>query len=211
VGAYPIVLELAGRRCLVVGGGPVAERKVAALLEADARVTVVSPRVTAALRAHAETRRIHLVARGYRCRDVAGQALVFVATDDPAVNAAVARDARARGVWVNVADDPAHCDFTLPSILRRSALTVAVSTGGASPALARAIREELESYFTEDYGVLARVSAEARRELRGAGIVAGPEAWRGALAGNVRQLIAAGRADEAKHRLVRQLSGATCG
>jgi len=211
VGCYPIVLELTGRRCLVVGGGPVAERKVAALLDADARVTVVSPRVTAALQAHARTHRILLVARRYRRHDVAGQALVFVATDDTTVNAAVARDARARGVWVNVADDPAHCDFTLPSILRRSALTVAVSTGGASPALARAVREELESYFPDDYGVLARVSAEARRELRGAGIVADPNAWRVALDGDVRRLIASGRADDAKHRLIRQLSGATCG
>ena len=210
MGFYPIVLDLTGRRCLVVGGGPVAERKVAALLDAEARVTVVSPRVTVALQAHAQSHRIHLVARRYRCRDVAGQVLGFVATDDQAVNAAVARDARARGVWINVADDPPHCDFTLPSILRRNELTVAVSTGGTSPALARAIREELESYFTEDYGALARVSAEARRELRGAGIVAGPDAWRGALDANVRRLIAAGKTHEAKHRLVRRLRGATC-
>ena len=210
MGFYPIVLELTGRRCLVVGGGPVAERKVAARLDAEARVTVVSPCVTAALQAHARTRRILLVARRYRRRDVAGQALVFVATDDRAVNAAAARDARALGVWVNVADDPPHCDFTLPSILRRRELTVAVSTGGASPALARAIREELESYFTEDYAVLASVTAETRRELRSAGIVASSDAWRGALDGNVRRLIAAGKAEEAKHRLVHRLRGATC-
>lgn len=210
MGGLPVVLELTGRRCLVVGGGSVAERKVEALLAASARVTVVSRCVTTALQVHARAGHLRLVMRRYRDHDLAGQALVFVATGDHVLNAAVTRDARARGVWVNTADDPSHCDFTLPSVLRRSELTVAVSTGGTSPALARAIREELESYFTEDYGRLARVSAEARRELRGAGIMAGPDAWRHALAGDVRRLIAAGKVDEAKDHLIDQLSDTTC-
>ncbi len=206
MGFYPIVLELADRPCLVVGGGRVAERKVDALLEAGARITVVSPRVTAGLSAYARAERIRLVPRAYEAGDLAGHALVFVATDDGAVNAAIVGEARARGVWINAADDPPHCDFILPSVLRRSELTVAVSTGGASPALSRAIREELEAYFTEDYGVLARVAAEARRELRRAGVMAGPDAWRHALGPDVRRLIRAGKPDEAKRRLLRQLS-----
>jgi siroheme synthase-like protein len=205
VGFYPIALELTGRPCLVVGGGSVAERKVTALLQANASVTVVSPRVTPARAA-----RINLVARRYRRCDVAGQGLVFVTTDDRAVNAAVARDARARGIWVNAADDPPHCDFILPSVLRRGALIVAVSTGGASPALARAIREQLEEYFTEEYDVLARVLAAARRELHSSGLRPEPDAWRQALGRDLLQLIAAGDADEAKDQLVRRLREAVC-
>jgi precorrin-2 dehydrogenase/sirohydrochlorin ferrochelatase len=210
VGGFPVVLELAGRPCLVVGGGPVAERKVDGLLEAGARVTIVSRRVTPGLHAAAGAGRVRLVPRAWEPGDLDGHALVFVATDDTAVNAAIAAAARARGVWVNAADDPAHCDFILPSVLRRGALTVAVSTGGASPALSRAIREELEAYFTEDYAVLARVAAEARRELRRAGLAAGADGWRGALDRDVRRLIAAGRADEAKRRLLDRLWAAAC-
>ena len=210
MGFYPIVLDLTGRCCLVVGGGPVAERKVEALLEAGARVTIVSPRVTARLEMHARARRLCLLTRCYRRRDLAGQALVFLATDDRIVNATVVRHARARGIWVNAADDPTHCDFTLPSVLTRDQLTVAVSTGGASPALARAIREELESYFSEDYAVLTRVAAEARREARRAAIVASPDAWRRALAGDTRRLIAAGRIDEARQTLVDRLRETPC-
>src|SRR5207245_1921238 len=121
----------------------------------------------------------------------AGRAVAPGATDDGAVSAEVASEGRRGGVWVNAADDPDHCDFILPSVLRRGALTVAVSTGGTSPALARAIREELETYFTDDYRVLARLAGEARRELRGSGATA--DAWRRALDPALRRLIAEGR------------------
>src|SRR5438477_14682 len=136
----PIVLEVEGRPCLVVGGGPVAERKVEALLGVDARVTVVSPTLTRRLQAWVEARSVR-----------------------------------------HAADDPARCDFTLPSVLRRGELTVAVSTGGTSPALARTIREELERYFTDDYRVLADVAAQTRRELRRDGRAPDAETWRRAL------------------------------
>jgi precorrin-2 dehydrogenase len=178
---FPIVLELRGRSCLVVGGGPVAERKVEALLEADARVTVVSPTVTRRLQAWIDERAVRHLAGEYRAGDVAGHRLVFVATDDPALNASVVAEARALRVWVNAADDPERCDFALPSVLRRGELTVAVSTGGTSPALARTVREELEGYFTDDYRVLAEVAADTRRELRRAGRSPDAETWRRAL------------------------------
>ncbi len=181
MGAFPIVLELEGRPCLVVGGGPVAEHKVEALLGADARVTVVSPTLTRRLQAWIDARAVRHLAGEYRAGDVSGHALVFVATDDPALTATVVAEARALRVWVNAADDPARCDFTLPSVLRRGDLTVAVSTGGTSPALARTIREELEGYFTDDYRVLAGVAAETRRELRRAGHAPDAETWRRAL------------------------------
>src|SRR5438132_1234499 len=140
----------------------------------------------------------------------AGQALVFVATDDGAVNAEVASEGRRGGVWVNAADDPEHCDFILPSVLRRGTLTVAVSTGGTSPALARAIREELETYFTDDYRVLARLADEARRALRGSGATADADVWRRALDPALRRLIAEGREDEARARLLGRLRAAAC-
>lgn len=210
MGHYPIVLDLAGRPCLVIGGGPVAERKVEGLLQAGATVAVVSPRLTERLASWTQEGRIRHIAREYRPGDLAGSQLAFVATDDGAINAAVAREGRERGVWVNAADDPEHCDFILPSVLRRGELVVAVATGGASPALSRAIREELEGYFTEEYAALARLAAEVRRELRGRGVRPSPEAWQQALDEDLRRLIAEGRRGEARARLLGRLGPGVC-
>lgn len=207
---YPIFIEMRGRSCLVIGGGTVAERKVEGLLAVGASVTVLSPALTDALEALVKAGRIRHVGREYRPGDLAGSELAFVATDDGEVNAAVAREGRERTVWVNAADDPAHCDFILPSVLRRGDLVVAVATGGASPALSRAIREELEAYFTEDYAALAEVVAEVRRELKEQARTPGAEAWRKALDGDLRRLIAEGRREEAKARLLWRLRAGIC-
>lgn len=207
---YPIFIEMRGRPCLVIGGGTVAERKVEGLLAVGAPVTVLSPALTDGLEALVKDGRIRHVGREYRPGDLAGSELAFVATDDAEVNAAVAREGRERGVWVNAADDPAHCDFILPSVLRRGDLVVAVATGGASPALSRAIREELEAYFTEDYATLAEVVAEVRRELKEQARTPGAEAWRKALDGDLRRLIAEGRREEAKARLLWRLRAGIC-
>jgi len=205
---YPICVDMAGRACLVVGGGAVAERKASGLLESDARVTVVSPALTARLEAWAREWQIRAIRRGYEPGDLADQSLVFVATDDGAVNATVAADARAAGVLINAADDPAHCDFILPAVLTRGALTVAVSTGGASPALSRAVRDELETHFDrEDYASLLEVAADARARLRERSAPQPWERWRQALDGEVRRLVSAGRVDEARARLMERLSG----
>jgi len=123
------------------------------------------------------------------------------------VNAAVAREGSERGVWVNAADDPAHCDFILPSVLRRGELVVAVATGGSSPALSRVIREELESYFSEDYATLAAIAAEVRRELKDRSVNPKAEDWRQALGNGLRRLIAAGKQREAKAYLLKRLGG----
>lgn len=211
MGFYPIFVELAGRACVVIGGGAVAERKVQGLLQAGASVTVVSPALTARLEEWVKQGRIRHVGRGYVPGDLAGYQLAFVATDDGEVNAAVAREGRERGVWVNAADDPAHCDFILPSVVRRGELVVAVATGGASPALSRAVRDELEAYFTQDYAMLAKVAAEVRQELKERGRLPGGEAWRRALDGDLRRLVAEGRREEAKARLFRQLRAGICG
>src|SRR2546425_12459583 len=142
MGFYPVFLELAGRHVLVVGGGLVAERRVHGLLAADATVTVVSPALTPALAALESGGRLRHHRRGFEPGDLDGVDLAFAATDRGEVNAALFVAARARGVWVNAADDPAHCTFILPAVVRRGGLSVAGSTGGPSPALARAVRGE---------------------------------------------------------------------
>ncbi|HYS94643.1 MAG TPA: bifunctional precorrin-2 dehydrogenase/sirohydrochlorin ferrochelatase, partial [Candidatus Acidoferrales bacterium] len=178
---YPVALDLRDRLCLVVGGGPVAEAKVEGLLEAGARVTVVSPEVTEPLAAWAIDGRIIHRPHEYRADDLDGQQLVFSATDRRKVTEAVAAEARRRGLWVNAADDPAFCDFLLPSVLRRGRLVVAVSTGGASPALAARVRRDLEAYFAPEYDELVELAAEVRGELRSRAQRPVGEAWRGAL------------------------------
>ncbi len=166
MGFYPVVLELADRPVLVIGGGAVAERKAEGLLAAGARVTVVSPTLTGRLAAWAHGGQVRWMKASYRRGDLAGYALVFVATDDGEVNAEVAGEARARGIWVNAADDPGRSDFILPAVLRRGPLTVAVSTSGRCPALSRMIREQLEEYFVDEFTTLAHKASAARRDLR---------------------------------------------
>jgi precorrin-2 dehydrogenase/sirohydrochlorin ferrochelatase len=205
MGYYPVLVDLAGRPCVMVGGGIIAERRVDGLLTAGARVTVISPRLTRALAALAAEGRIEHEAREYREGDLEGADLAFVATDAGEVNAAVAREAGERGVWINAADDPARCTFILPALVRRGDLTVAVATGGSSPALARAIREELETYLTDDYATLAAIAAEARREVRAAGRPVTADAWRRALGPEVRRLIVERGRDDAKQRLLELL------
>jgi precorrin-2 dehydrogenase / sirohydrochlorin ferrochelatase len=202
---FPIYLDMTKRRCLVIGGGKVAERKIAALLEAEAEVTVLSPEVTDTVAAWSKRNMIRFAARRFQCGDLAGFEVVFVATNDPLVNESVYHEGRSRGVWVNAADDPTRCDFILPSVLRRGELTVAVSTGGRSPALARTIREELEFYFTREYEALAKLAAEVRQELSQRSITVPFEIWRKALSGDVRQLLMRGDLTRAKEHFLKEL------
>jgi precorrin-2 dehydrogenase len=202
---FPIYLDMARRRCLVIGGGGVAERKIANLLEAGAEVTVLSPDITENIARWSKQNLLQLVARRFRDGDLAGFELAFVATNDPEVNDAAYREGRSGGVWINSADDPARCDFILPSVLRRGDLTVAVSSGGNSPALARTIREELELYLTQEYATLAQMATDARRELLQRGITVPFETWRRALSGDVRQLLMRGEVARAKNLMLKEL------
>lgn len=204
---YPVTLDLEGRPCLVVGGGVIAERKVRGLLEAGARVTVVSPALSPGLVALAADARFRWRPREYAGGDTAGFFLVMVATDDGTVNGAVAAEARAGGALVNCADDPDRCDFILPALLRRGPLTVAVSTGGASPTMARLVREELDGLLCADYAELTQVVAEVRRPLRERGVSLPAERWASALDQEVKRLVAAGRPAEARERLRERLGG----
>jgi siroheme synthase-like protein len=159
---YPIFLNLDGKRCVVVGGGAVANRKARKLLQARAEVVAISPEVKPELESVAtEVRR-----RPYREGDLEGASLVFAATNRREVNAAVTREARGRGIPVNVADEPSEGDFALPSVLRRGQLQLAVSTGGASPTLARRVRYELESAFGSEWAGLVEALGRARWDGR---------------------------------------------
>jgi siroheme synthase-like protein len=202
---YPIFLDLRDRLCLVVGGGPIAEGKVRGLLAAGARVTVVSPTLTPALAALVAEGRIAHRARAYVRGDLAGATLGFAASGDRATSAAVLAEGRARGVWVNAADDPEHCDFFLPAVLRRGALAIAVSTGGASPALTRAVRDELERCFPPELAGLVDVVAEVRRDLRERAVPVTAEAWGRALEDELARLWPAARRAETRARLQQRL------
>lgn len=163
---YPAFLDLRGRRCLVVGGGSVAERKVHALREAGARVCVVAPRLTPGLAALAARREIVHWPRRFRPGDVAGAMLVVCATGLAGVDAAAAAAARRQRALVNAVDRRALCDLIVPAVVRRGHLQIAVSTGGRCPALAREIRRRLEALFPDDCADLLEEVGRARRVAR---------------------------------------------
>lgn len=202
VAYYPIFLSLPGRRIVVVGGGKVAEGKVQGLVNAAADdITVIAPALTPLLQSLSNTGAVRWRPAEYRNGDLDGFDLVFVATDDGRVNAAVAREARDRRILVNAADDPPFCDFILPSVVRRGKITIAASTGGASPAMARRLREDLTAFLTPDYEALADLLAEVRVEVRAAGLRISPETWAAAIDEPLRDLLRAGRIDDARSRL----------
>ncbi|NTX08649.1 bifunctional precorrin-2 dehydrogenase/sirohydrochlorin ferrochelatase [Myxococcus sp. CA051A] len=162
---YPVCLRLEGRRVLLVGGGAVAEGRALALLEAGARLHLIAPDVTDTLQRLAAEGRLDWERRAYASGDVRGHALVLAATDEPAVNQHLTAEARELGLWVNTADEPELCDFTLPSVERRGPITVAVSTAGQAPALARHLRRELGAQVAPHHVWLARLSGWLRRRL----------------------------------------------
>ena len=196
----PVGLNLHRRRCLVVGGGTVAQRKVDALLDAAAEVVVVAPRVSGEIEALGLLRALEIRPRAYQPDDLDGAFLVVAATDDRAANARVAADARERGILVNAVDDPENCDFITPAVVRRGDVQVGVTTGGASPALARHLRELLERTLPQEYAALAEVLAEVRAELRRDGVHADPEDWQLAIRGALR-LLETGDVEQARQHL----------
>jgi precorrin-2 dehydrogenase/sirohydrochlorin ferrochelatase len=206
---YPVNLRVAGRRCLVVGGGAVARSKVQGLLEADAAVTVIAPEVVPELEELAAREQITIERRRYAPGDVAGCRLVIAATDDPAVDAAVYRDGEDAGVWVNSADDPAHCAFTLPARVRQGPLLVTFATGGRSPALASWLRRTYAAEFGPEYATLIDMLAAEREHLRSLGRSTEGLDWQAALDSGMLDLIREGRLAEAKERLQACLSSSS--
>lgn len=205
MGYYPIFVELQDRPCLVIGGGPEAQRKVEGFLAAGGKVTVISPTLTDDLQRMLDEGRITWQQREYREGDLEGYDLCSVATDDGKVNGRVAAEGKRARVFVNAADDTPNCDYILPAIVRRGAITVAASTGGASPALARRLREELEAYLTEEMPALAELLAEVREDLRSRGIKPDADVWQDAIDEELRVLLAQRKYRQAKARLLQGL------
>jgi siroheme synthase-like protein len=159
---YPAFLSLQGKVCAVVGGGAVAARKVRSLLATGASIVVISPQLHAELQVLLSHASIRSITSNYVAEHLEGVQLVFAATNNPEVNRCVAQDAHERGLWVNVADNPALSDFYVPATIHRSDLTVAISTGGSSPAFARYVRELLEQRLSESLGQALDMIAQAR-------------------------------------------------
>ena len=162
---FPINLDVRHRKCLVVGGGKVAERKVRSLLHCGAKVCIVSPDLTDGLRELADRGIINFVKRRYITEDPEGCFLVISAVDDREIHSRIADDCLERNILVNVVDDPDRCSFTVPSVLRRGPLCVAVSTQGKSPLLARRIREQLEELFGSEYSEFLELMGEVRQQV----------------------------------------------
>jgi uroporphyrin-III C-methyltransferase / precorrin-2 dehydrogenase / sirohydrochlorin ferrochelatase len=203
---FPIFLKLTGRACAVIGGGEVAARKVALLLAAGARVTVTAPELAEPLAELLRQGRIAHRAEAFSPAALQGATIVIAATDDRAVNAEISRLAQAQLLPVNVVDDPELCSFIMPAIVDRSPVLIAISTGGASPVLARLLRARLESLIPATYGQLAALSARFRERVKRAL----PEAarrpfWERALQGPIAELVFSGRTNEAEAALARAL------
>lgn len=200
---YPVNLVLRGRSVLVVGGGTVATSKVAGLVEGGADVvTVVAPEVSDELR----TMPVTIEERAYRSPEAAGHRLVVTATSDPTVNRQVFLDADVAGVWVNSADDPANCTFTLPARVRRGSLLVTIATGGHSPAVAAWLRHRFEDEFGPEYDALLELLSAERERIKASGRSTEGLPWQEALDSGLVELLRNHRTAEAREVLRKCLS-----
>lgn len=198
---YPVNLLVAGRRCVVVGAGRIAARKIESLLQAGADVRVVAPQVGAEVRAWADEGRLALAERRFEPADVEEAWLVVTATDDPEVNRAAFRAGEERRIFVNSADDPANCSFTLMSVVRRGDIVVSIGTNGRSPALATYLKEHVRDEMGPEYETLLELLSEAREEIRSTGRSSEDSDWRAAIDSGILELIREGRESEARELL----------
>jgi siroheme synthase-like protein len=198
---WPVNLLVRDRLVVVVGAGRIAARKIEPLLELGARVTVVAPEVGAEVRAWSDEGRLELHERAFRPDDLDGAWLAVTATSTPAVNEAVSRTGEERRIFVNAADDPAHCSFTLMSVIRRADLVVAIGTGGRSPALATWLKRHVTDEMGPEYETLLDLLSEAREDLRSSGASSEDADWQRAFDSGILDLVKAGRIDEAKELL----------
>ena len=208
---FPVFLDLNRRRCLVVGGGEVAARKAQQLLGSNADILIIAPRAGDEIKALAQQDKVKHEAREFRPEDVSGYTLVIAATADTQINTRVAAAAKAENIPVNVVDNPALCSFIMPSVIDRDPVQIAVSTGGASPVLARLLRAKLETLVPATYGRLATVV----REFRGRVKQRFPEFrqrrrfWENILQGPIVEMLFAGREAAAIQALEDELDNAT--
>lgn len=203
---YPIFLDVTDKKCLVVGGGQVALRKVKALLKHNAQVEVVSPTLCPELSELAKKGTVKAILRDYQSGDLENAFIVVIATSESKINEEVAKEAKERKIPVNVADNPKLSDFIAPSYFQRGDLTIAISTGGKSPALARKIRTELEKLFGDEYASLTLLIEEVRKELKQKGIVAKSDVWQQALNLDLLlELVKSGQKEKAKKFVIKFL------
>jgi siroheme synthase-like protein len=199
-------LNIEGKKCVVVGGGEVAERKVNALLECGASTTVISPHISEGLRQLTEKAVIQVFLRDYQYGDLEGARIAIAATDDPVVNANVAQEGQERGVLTNVVDYPQYSEFFVPSLLRQGDVSIAISTGGKSPALSRKIRTKLEQSFTPEYASLALLLSDVRHNLRKRGAQIGSDTWQECLDLDLLlRMLRERKFEEVKERLISTL------
>ncbi len=203
---YPIMLNLRGKKCVVVGGGTVALRKVKMLLDCGADITVISPKPHLGMTKLSEKKAIRLIHRNYKVGDLMGTTLAVASTDVREINRTVAHEAKRLGILVNVVDDPRLSSFILPSFFRRGNLTIAVSSAGTSPALARKIRSNLEKSLGKEYATLLSLISEVRSSLKKRGCVVDGEAWQEVLdLKSLIRLIQKGQGKKAKILLLNKL------
>jgi precorrin-2 dehydrogenase/sirohydrochlorin ferrochelatase len=193
----PIFLQVARRPCVVIGAGEAARPRIVELVHAGAEVTVVAPVLCVTVARLAADGQLRHLPRPYRRGDLDGAFLAYAATGDDAVHADVAVDARAAGVLLNVVDRPAWCDFITPAVVRRGALTLAISTGGASPALARRVRLDLEDRYGPEYAVVLELLRRLRQRLgdRGLDLAAKQELFGRLVDGPLVEYVREGRRD----------------
>jgi precorrin-2 dehydrogenase/sirohydrochlorin ferrochelatase len=204
---FPAFLKLRGKRCIVVGGGEVALRRIKTILSCGGEVIVISPDLHPELRLFFEKGMIQWLDRNYETEDLQGAFIVIAATDREEVNQQIAQQGRNLRSLVNVVDDPEESDFIVPSFFQRDNLIVAVSTSGKSPALARKIRETLEMNFDEEYGELVSLVEEVRLEFKRMKKSIRPETWQKALDLNpLMEFLKKGEREKAKATLIEQLN-----
>ena len=207
--AFPIFMKIAHRRCLIIGGGEVALRKATMLLKADAALEVVSPGLCPELTAMSAAGKLQHINTQFEASQLDGACLVVAATDDEQVNVAVSQAAQARNIPVNVVDAPALCTFTMGSIIDRSPIVIAISSGGAAPVLARLIRSRLETLVPATYGRLAALAAEFREQVkqRFTSLQDRRIFWEDALQGPIAELVLSGQEPAARLALADVLEG----
>lgn len=206
---YPVYLNLAGKRCVILGGGTIAQGKIAALRDAGASITVISPEATDGIRRAAQRGHITFEQREYRVGDLDGAFIAVAATNVWHVNRQIYEEAEERGVLLNVVDDPDQCTFIAPSIVRRDPITLAVSTGGASPALARKMRETLAEAPALKWADLADALGRARRVIKEKRTVIDPTRWQCVITEELLELVQAGHEDQAVDIILTQLQDDT--
>ena len=205
---YPVYLNLRGRRCVIVGGGTVAEGKISRLLDSGADICVVSPDATPGILRFADDGNVRWEQREYQHGDLEGAFIAIAATNVREVNRRIFAEAEERGIMLNAVDDPPNCSFIAPSIVRRGPVTLAISTGGVSPALARKLRESLQTSEALAWADLSSIMAVTRSHLRETGQLAGidPQRWQCCISPELLGMVQDGRQGEATEALLTGLT-----